>query len=292
MLKRGQLNHLFIYIFSIIVIALIVLFGYYIISEFTSMTNEAKLVDFRAEIVNNLKTIKHGNFINLEYHLPLNIKEACFVDLEGIFGTKTISQGLITKSPLIASKVEDAKKENFRRDNMFLLGDKGKIEFSTYIGKIKLGGPNYYCKPIEKGVLEINAEGKGDGVSFASYTLVEEIKANELKTLSFDNIMKGLKLEVPLQEITGQIRLIFDIQTNKGTGISDLFNIKVEQFNNQKWEEQKPYTWNKPILLSIPTGCNDNINNCCSNKVFTTSDEKKTPDCTNPKIAIYSLTKT
>jgi len=303
MKKKAQINHMFVYIFSIIVAGIVVLFGYYVIKEFSSMASEAKIVDFRAEIVKDMRTINSGDVKVLEYSVPMNVKEVCFVDLQGIHNDNpppnVVSNGLKAKYPIVADNVEDSVKTDakLRGDNMFLMSDKSQIVFSAYVGNVKLGGPNYYCKPVERGLLEIKAEGKGDGVSFASYRLVEVIGQNYAgNTLHFDNVMKGLSLQIPSGSVNPSISLIFEIKSNnQGNGISDMFSIS-------DGTDVLDKTWTPPLELSIPVKAKDEAE--CTNKIFNigTGDcIPQSPECIKPQtcnpennlwIATYSISQT
>ena len=161
------------------------------------------------------------------------------------------------------------------------------MEFSDNIGNIEIGGPNWYCKSVEQGILELRLEGKGDSIGFTNFKLSEIIpldaSANTKaeKILDFDNIMKGLKLVVPKNskpiDIQGKNiwsgdngEIEFEILSNN-EGASDLFRISPQG------------KWDPPLELHVPLpeekciSLGYNPQDCCNgaNFIYIKSDGNK-----------------
>lgn len=80
--KRGQLlSQPFIYIFAIILVALILLFGVRLITNLTKQSEEVELVVFVSDLktqVNNFYHFDPGSSKELNILLPKKIKQLCF----------------------------------------------------------------------------------------------------------------------------------------------------------------------------------------------------------------------
>lgn len=255
--KRAQAHHTFVYVFSTIAAGLVILFGYYAIKELSNLKEESMMIEFRAELLQNLKTIKPDQVEVVKFDMPSNIKEVCFVGLEDIIRNKIISAGLKARHPLIADAIQkDVNSRNIKGENFFLINDKKAIELSEYVGNVKLDGPNWYCKPMDNSRMELRIEGKEDGFTFAEFELREVIKPNvQTPPLSFDNVIKGLELRVPIQSQGGEIT--FEI-TPSDKGISDKFRIGPDRKD-----------WAPELELFYPLECKDRSPlNCCLSLVF------------------------
>ncbi len=250
MQKKGQQNHMFIYMFSIIVAGLILVFGYFVIKQFSELSNESKLIDFRTDILSKFKSIQEGETRLYRPLLPSNIKEVCFVAIETMVrNSQPVSAGLRTHNPIIADKIEAAiEAGNIKGENFFLINQKNQIEISEYLGKIILGGPNWLCKPVINERLNLTLTGEGDGISFGNFELTEDIPTSGSPTeLSFDNVIKGLNLIVPSQTAGGKIT--FSIEPNEAGGLTDKF--KIETYEGVSGNLETTRTWPGDALTMV-----------------------------------------
>ncbi len=81
-MKKAQLmSQPFYYIFIIIVIALVLVFGYRMINNLLNLQEQSKFVQFREDFkkeVNDVYTKNPGTRISQELLIPKDLKEVCF----------------------------------------------------------------------------------------------------------------------------------------------------------------------------------------------------------------------
>ena len=150
MRKRGQSSsQVFIYIIAVLVIGLIVLFGYQSVSSAREKGEQALLLQFEAKLKEDIDSYSsYGSLGIKEYQFPSGFDEICFVDLNN-FDPETFD-GYRVIEDSVRSKAEQ---------NVFLLGD--KVE-TFYIENLQLYyDPYYSC--VEGGEkIKLKIEGQGD----------------------------------------------------------------------------------------------------------------------------------
>lgn len=146
--RKAQYTPVFIYIISIILIGIVLLFGYKAIAAFLSRGEDISYVKFRtdlegmvAEMGPAYKNIKTG-----EFALPSKYTEVCFVDSDGA----SIPSGY----PVIKAVVDSGGDEN-----TFLVTDHVEEKFN--IGKIEVE-EGFLCLQPVAGKLRIQFKGLGD----------------------------------------------------------------------------------------------------------------------------------
>jgi len=159
--KRGQLSgNVFIYVFSIIVIALILIFGYNYI--FTTKENIVKtdLILLNNKLTSDIVAMSSdfGSSKKVSYSIPSQT-ELCLFDLDK-------KNEILNKLPTnFDPLIKDSLQSNVNK-NTFVFG--GSIFESYYIGNIEIDGPYFICfKPIA-GKVSFVIEGAGNKVLIIS----------------------------------------------------------------------------------------------------------------------------
>ena len=153
--KRGQISsQIFVYILALIIVAMILLFGYKAISNMQKRSEKVVLIQFKTQLKNDVKQLSndYGSVRIEKYKLPSGFDEICFVDL------KNVNPSDIVNHPIIKDSVESGVKEN-----IFLLG---KNNFDTlYVKDLELSSyPYLSCISSKIGSVELRIEGKGNAV--------------------------------------------------------------------------------------------------------------------------------
>jgi hypothetical protein len=151
--KRGQIpSQIFVYILALIIVAMILLFGYKAISNMQKRGEQVVLIQFKTQLKNDVERLSsdYGSVRIGKYKLPSGFDEICFVDL------KNVNPSDIMNHPIIKDSVESGVKEN-----IFLLG---KSNFdSIYVEDLELSSyPYFSCISSKIGSVELRIEGKGN----------------------------------------------------------------------------------------------------------------------------------
>ena len=157
-MKNGISSEVFIYILGMIVIGIIVIFGYQKIASLAQAEQKVEIPRFQKQLESLVKSaMGSGNLIKEDVVLPRGFGEICVVDLD-----KSASSSLQTTKPIIHDSWSDKVQKN-----VFLVG---KTTESFFIDKIKPldATNNFVCIPLTDGKAKLKFEGKG------GYTLVEE----------------------------------------------------------------------------------------------------------------------
>lgn len=153
--KRGQISGtVFVYIFSAIIIAVILIFGYRSIAGTTEKIGQTELAILKNEIISGIEAMKtdFGSSKRVSYSIP-QYTQLCLFDLEkkdALLGN--LPEGF---NPLII----DSIRNNIRK-NVFVWGN--EIFEPFYVGEIEIREPYFYClKPIA-GKVSFVIEGLGN----------------------------------------------------------------------------------------------------------------------------------
>jgi len=156
-MKRAQMNTMFVYLFSAVVIAVVLIFGTQMIFKFLESGAEAQMVQFQHDLQTAISSLSvdFGSIRTKTLHAPPEIQEVCFVDSYG--GMPDL---IGTGYPLIEDSVNSGAQQNvFFRDDSLIDG--------LTVGDIAVDG-DLLCIPIIRGALEIQLEGKGNHVFISS----------------------------------------------------------------------------------------------------------------------------
>lgn len=151
---KSQIGNAFIYIFSAVVIGLILIFGYKYLTRTQEAFEKTELELLKKELSSDIQLMSsdYGSSREVSYNLPQNA-ELCLFDLEK--KEEILSNEKINSYPLIKNSFEANVKKN-----AFLIG--ASIFEPLYITNMEIGEPYFYCfKPVA-GKISFVIAGKGN----------------------------------------------------------------------------------------------------------------------------------
>ncbi len=151
MLKRGQVQQIFVYFTILVVVILIVIFGFKSISNLSKNNKKTELLRFKIRLEKDLEAVSNdvGSIEYKEYNLPSDYNKLCLVD-PILVNTKYINDSFIKDSL-----------RNGLNDNVFLIGD--GVPTSFYIDALSLKFPPFYiCFKAVNHRVKLKIEGAGD----------------------------------------------------------------------------------------------------------------------------------
>jgi hypothetical protein len=158
-MKKGQIiGQVFIYVITILVFGIVLLYGYKAIGSMSKKADQVMLIQLKKDIADAVEKTDYGSVLKYELTLPGKYNEVCFIDLPD-------DANIVMNSdyPLVYDSWIDKVSAN-----MFLIQDKGTIE-SSYIGNIIIDDPNYFCTKGIQGKLSVRLEGKGTKVRLSPW---------------------------------------------------------------------------------------------------------------------------
>ncbi len=167
-MKKAISSEIFIYIFGMIVVGIILIFGYQKIAQLTEAQNSIEIPRLQKQIESLAKSaMGSGNVILEDVVLPKGFEEICIIDLDKAASTSLNTGTDEDKRPIIYDSWSDKIQKN-----VYLVGKKTE---SFYIDKLKPSGAvGVVCIKLTDGRAKLRFEGKG------SYTLVDQHKIAEL----------------------------------------------------------------------------------------------------------------
>jgi len=152
--KRGQFGaNVLIYLFAIIVIAIIIIFGYALIFGTTENLKKTNIVLFKNKLTSDIKSMSSdfGSSKKVPYTIPESA-ELCLFNLEK---KSEILSNLPQEFNLL---IQDSLQSNVD-NNAFLIGQ--DLFESFNIGNIEINDPYFKCAKPVSGTLNIIIEGAG-----------------------------------------------------------------------------------------------------------------------------------
>lgn len=161
-MKKAQLlSEPFTYIFALIVIAVIVGFGFYLVTKTTIFAGEVDIAKFKNDFstkVQEINLLSPGSGELYEASVPAGIRGICFVDLTT--GTNTLASKI--DFPDVKQDVDldiTAEKKDNNVYFQMTTADQAKIS-PVKISKLKPAG-NPLCLTVTGGRLKVGLENKG-----------------------------------------------------------------------------------------------------------------------------------
>ncbi len=178
--KAEVASQIFVYIIALMVVGMVIVFGYKAIKNFASRSDEVALIKFKTEVENEFKTVSSNfNTIKAEnFDVPSGYEEVCIVDLDAPTSGNGFDPSEFAYNPILYDGVQEKK-------NLFLV--KGINIESFNIGKVMLDSDNFdmtdptkpifcgdgkedstidnrylLCIPIKNGKVKMKLKGKGD----------------------------------------------------------------------------------------------------------------------------------
>lgn len=170
MIKRGRIGNkaqaekIFMYTVALIIMAMLLLFGYKAIAKLTKTSESATMAKFKNEIRNKIDTgSTYGRISTEDFETSVNFKAICFVAEED---PQNLNIEFKNDYPLAADVAGSA-------DNVFLYDGKTIDPFK--VDKFEIDeespdayGPDALCVPINNGRFSIRIEGLGDSTLIGS----------------------------------------------------------------------------------------------------------------------------
>ncbi|MBW2989102.1 hypothetical protein KY358_02155 [Candidatus Woesearchaeota archaeon] len=146
---------MFVYLISLFVLAMVLLFGYKAMGSAQRKKDQALLIRFKSQLTSDIRALKgdYGSLRTKFYDLPSGFDELCFVDLQDV------DTSYILEKPLIKDSVTSGINEN-----IFLIG-KGRIENIFVEGLALTNFPYFVCLRPNSGRIKLKIEGSGDKAS-------------------------------------------------------------------------------------------------------------------------------
>ena len=156
-MKKGQgVSQNFVYIIAIVVVGVILIFGYKVISDVTKNTGKAGLVRFQSSLESSISSIsnQYGTVKTKEFPIS-GYKKVCFMDNYN-FGYLPVE---LDNYPLIKDTIEDGQPTL----NVFMVDLNNQMEQGFNIGVTEVAG-DFKCIDIKDNILKVVFEGKGNRV--------------------------------------------------------------------------------------------------------------------------------
>lgn len=192
MKKRGQIHsEALVYLLTVFIVAVILVMGYKYINSNKNIIDKAELLQLQSKLASDIKTVgkDYGAFKKINYALPQNLNEVCFLDL-----TKKddiLSSKLVSFYPLIKDSIgSDSGK------NVFFVG--AAEQQAIQIANIKLNHyPYISCFHANKNKVEIGIEGLGGGNSLILADFVTQAKLSKDSRTVLKSADELITLDVP-----------------------------------------------------------------------------------------------
>ena len=170
MAKSQAYEHIFIYIFTAVLVSLILIYGYNAIYNFRQRADTISFIKFRNELSGAVSGIysEYNSLRTFDFQVPPDYDEVCIVETNSPINPDDPSFGIFY--PLIMDSVETEVTAN-----IFLMGQNS---FDSFLIKEKISvtginedgtqNEDILCIPVKSGKINLQMEGKGD---YASITL-------------------------------------------------------------------------------------------------------------------------
>lgn len=177
-MRKAQLQgQIIIYIFGILVVSLVLIYGYGAVKRFVSQSEEVAFIQFKTDIKGVMYSVAsdYGSVKRKQMDVPPDIKEVCFVDLSE---SPLNINNLRNNYPLLYDSWLQQHDDNHFHTNIFLIGKGGVAEHFIFAGDDNTGKSyvevpepsNYDCIPATSGKIRIRLEGKGDRAVVSGWT--------------------------------------------------------------------------------------------------------------------------
>lgn len=166
MSKTAQnIGQIFIYTLAILIVGVILIFGYKAVTDFRDRADSITLIQFQRSIESSIKSIanQYGTLKTKEFALSNEYREVCFVrNFEISYGSLPLDS-IFGKYPIILDAIDP---QSGPIKNIFLIKNNKEVAESFDIGKIVVddAGNPFKCFVVQSSMLKIKIEGKGDHV--------------------------------------------------------------------------------------------------------------------------------
>lgn len=165
-MRKGQIQQVFIYIMTIIVVGLILLVGYKSIGGLMKKGCDVEMSTFKSTIESYVSKYTSYGDLHTEYiKVPCSFSEICFIDTKAVTDGKDLSSSMdSTKYGIIIDSVN-----NEIQENIFLV-KKEVTEPAGYMKEIMVdnGTFKYICMENVNGKFYIKFQGLGRQVNISA----------------------------------------------------------------------------------------------------------------------------
>lgn len=163
-MRKAQLyGQVFIYILTLVLISVILIYGYTAIKNFKQKTEDIAAVKFQNDLISSIERITndYGSISRRELQLSDDITQVCFVES---FQTFDKSNPIINfqLNNLVKNSVRDSDK------NVFLIGEGIGLKSAFFAGAISVDNDAICIKPLNNKIT-LRLEGKGDHASLSEW---------------------------------------------------------------------------------------------------------------------------
>ena len=178
--KKGMgIGQVFIFIITAITFALIMIFGYKIITEFMEKGELVEYTQFKGELESSIKKVytEYGAIRTPTFDPPVKYKQICFVDVDVEYNEKlceydidacTVWEEVREDNVLPGETYYDKVQENVFLKPISLKMPSIKV-FKISVDPKEVGEEGFLCEDIVKGSFSLVLEGKGDRTELSHY---------------------------------------------------------------------------------------------------------------------------
>ncbi|MFC2135432.1 hypothetical protein ACFLTH_12535 [Bacteroidota bacterium] len=163
-MKKGQIQQVFIYIITIIVVGLILLIGYRSIGGLMKKGCDVEMTSFKSSLESYIsKYDSYGDLHKESIKVPCSYREICFINTDAINNGENLDGDidLIIKDS-VSAKIQE---------NVFLVKTDAVEPFGTFFPEIKVDNTaRYVCMENMGGRFYIKFHGLGKQVNISSYS--------------------------------------------------------------------------------------------------------------------------
>lgn len=170
MKKKAQVQQVFIYIVSLIVVALVLLYGYESVIYLKDWSDRVTLMNFERRLKTSIEKMspEYGSYSKLELEAPSGFTYICFIDLSDTTPSDLDTLFAAIPNPnkeLIKNSVEEhiSDPDNGPQYNVFLTGQQLK---SYEINGVLTSE----CFEFQNSKLLLRLKGTGNGVEIGAYS--------------------------------------------------------------------------------------------------------------------------
>ncbi|MDO8740234.1 MAG: hypothetical protein Q7J54_01525 [Candidatus Woesearchaeota archaeon] len=167
MAKAEVQNLVFVFMLALLVIGLVMIFGFKAISDLMVKSTEADFIRFKTALERDIGAIstEAGSSELLDLKLPVGYNQMCFVD-DDLIGSPSPPANL---NPIIKNSISSGIQKN-----IFLIKSRASAE-SFYVGKINIPDPDptdsanplFLCTDTSSGRVAFRITGRGNYVEIS-----------------------------------------------------------------------------------------------------------------------------
>lgn len=153
-MPRGEASQVLIYAITAVIGAMVLIFGYRVITSLTSSSDKMLRMDFQTELTKDIDLASaYGAVQTRTYHLPAGVREVCFIN------TNADADFSGTRYPTITDSWQSGAKSN-----VFLLpGDEQfRVDALQFADCDGTGGEDHHLCVTTKGAITIQLFGEGN----------------------------------------------------------------------------------------------------------------------------------